>query len=90
MDNLEKVSLYIVHNEKDGKHFIVKSGGITTPEALRVLQVSLDAKVQIDVLPGENRFTHAARHYGWKILKTKHGDFPFIEAMIQLGRNARA
>ena len=48
------------------------------------MQLKYQAVVLIDCALMSTRLEHAARHYKWKVVKFKNGDYPFVEAMIQL------
>ncbi|NIB44846.1 hypothetical protein HBA55_35020 [Pseudomaricurvus alkylphenolicus] len=87
VDELEDSSPFVVcHRSNKGAHSILEAGKISNPEELRAMQERYKGcKVQIDCAFMGTDMQYAAQHYHWKLVKFRKDDFPFIEAMTQLG-----
>ena len=83
VDERKDNSPFIVCHEERGQHSVLESGCISDPDELRSLQIKHDADVQIDCAFMGTRLEAAARHYKWRLLKFRNGDYPFIESLIQ-------
>lgn len=85
VDEQNDNSKYIVVTKDNGGYDVITRGLITTPEQLHHLQLHYGvADVQIDCTWMDTRLQRSACNFGWKLIKFKPNEFPFIEAMVQL------
>ncbi|MEZ0150153.1 MAG: hypothetical protein AB9Q19_12685 [Candidatus Reddybacter sp.] len=84
VDEQKDKSKYVVCNERHGKHRMIAVGELCDPEELRAIQLQYEgSRVHIDCAFMGSRLECAANHYRWKLIKSKNGDYPFIEALVQ-------